>query len=180
MIRFESNADQVVAHLRTTAERLNSMRPALLRAAIVTQSEALRRIQIGGDPPWAPAYADYGHRLGWDTGNMARSIQVSDGDDEHEVQVGTNVRAELNDFPYAYAFQFGTGVYAGHSEWDQVPRDAKALSWTVGGETYTVRSAHHVGQPGRPFLYFDDALVARIMAILRQFIRTGEDPLEEA
>jgi len=154
--------DRVRASLTLPIQRLAQLQAPLLRAAIITRDAAVRRIKMGGDPPWPPAKYPQDHRLGVDTGVMWRSIGISTLT-PNAMRIGTNVK-------YARYFQEGTGTYAGHSPWVQVA-SGSAIAFSIGGTMFFRRSVNHRGQPPRPFLYFDEKDRIAISRVFLLWIR---------
>ena len=57
---------------------------------------------------------------------------------------------------YATYVEEGTGIYAGHSEWDVVAKNRKALKITIAGGGFVLhRKAHHKGAKPHPFFFAD-------------------------
>lgn len=158
--------DAVLALLTLTEERADKIDRPLDSAGVYVRDRSVRRIKMGGDPPWPPAKYPQDHRLGVDSGVMWRSITMETIGPRSR-RVGTNVK-------YAKYFQEGTGQFAGRSGWVQQAQAGSAIAFTLGGKTFLRRSVAHIGQPPRPFLYVDDKDRVAIQAIFARWLREGQ------
>lgn len=159
-----------LAEMRGRLERVQAglvdMTPAIRKAAIATRDAAVMRFKTqGGTIAWQPNKR--GGHTGIDTGRLWQSISVS-AVSSTEATIGTNVA-------YARYFQFGTGIFAGHTPWTVEPVNGQALKFTYGGTTYVRRKVIMQGQPPRPFLYFDRPLIDKIRGIFTTFFLKAED-----
>lgn len=186
MINWRIEGDQaMLATLRVRADRATNVRPFLLAAGVKVRDAAVLRIRSGG-PGWAPDAPSTvtmkgSSRPGVDTGTMMSSITVDADAQPGSVTIGiqgpaanrvtTGGVALVN---YAYWFQYGTGVYAGHQPWTIVAINAKALHWRAGGREYFARSVFALGQPPRPFLYIDPPLARDIVALAARYFGGGQ------
>lgn len=147
MINFESNAEALSLRIQQRAAQMANLSDALTKSAAQAVSTTKRRFR---DNDWAANAASTIRRKGSDrpginTGKLRQSIAASDLT-ENSISIGTNVA-------YAKYLQFGT-------------RDHERGSAFVTKQGPRAR-AHH-GAPARPFLYFDDPLRAKIVAIFRK------------
>lgn len=161
MIRLtEEGAKRIIEHLRTQIARVQDMSVPLAQTGVLLRDSAIRRFkQQGGDVTWIPNKR--GGHTGIDTGRLMGSIAIAQTD-PNSVTVGTNVR-------YAKWFQEGTGIYAGRSPWTIVPKNGKALAFTIGGVKYVRRSVTIPGQPARPFLLVSDSDRQKIHRIFQRW-----------
>jgi phage gpG-like protein len=156
----------------------NLSRP-LARAAILTQQAAQVRIKQGGDPKWVPSQRALktGGTTGIKTGAMIGGIipgPVQVTGDFGTVSVGVSGPAAK----YAIIFQLGSGSKAGHRNSKRgSARDTRLRSqaWMASGKLYVARNVtvQRKGQVPRPFLYFDDPLRQKILAVFRAQFNGG-------
>lgn len=150
MIGFDSNIETFTANIRARGAALANLEPVLTKAAKLVVSETKRRFT---DNDWAANAASTirrkgSSRPGIDTGHLWQSIVASDVTG-NSVEIGTNVT-------YAAYLQFGTQSHERGTPFTtkQGPR-ARAYSG---------------GTPARPYLYFDQPLKDKILAVFRKAI----------
>jgi phage gpG-like protein len=147
-----NGSEALSANLQQIKQNAASLQTPLLNSAILVRDEAVLNIKAQGRPTWIPNQR--GGHTGIDTGRLWQSIGISAATGT-SIRVGTNVK-------YAGYFQYGTGIYAGHSAWTIRAVNGRALAFTIGGSKFFRRSVTIKGQPARPFLFIDDPLRARI------------------
>lgn len=151
MIRLSLRGiDKVQVRVSRIQRNLADLGPPLLKSAIILRDSAVTRFKDEG-PGWAPTRR--GGHIGIDTGRLSQSMGISQPvrqADATSITVGTGVY-------YAKYFQYGTGIYAGHSAWT-VRNSFGVKGWVT----------HHLGQPPRPFLFISQVDRDKIRKIFKK------------